>query len=91
MDDRPARATRELERAARRADAELRDQLRSIEESLRDVIEGDAVSDATYPDRLSELEERLGDIGEETDGDVHRHVATAEALIYGYRTTLLET
>lgn len=89
--DRPERVREELERATEGADRDVREQLRSIEEGLDEIFGGDKTRDAPpHPDRLAELEEKLAGLGDEADGDVHRHVATAEALVVGHRRELGE-
>ncbi|QLG64212.1 DUF7553 family protein [Halorarum salinum] len=89
--DRSERVREELERATEGADRDVREQLRSIEEGLDEILGGDKTRDApSHPDRLAGLEEKLAGLGDETDGDVHRHVATAEALVAGYRGELAE-
>lgn len=89
--DRPERIREELERATDGADRDVREQLRSIREGLEEVVGGEKTENARpHPDRLAELEEKLAGLGDETDGEVHRHVATAEALLAGYRRDLAE-
>lgn len=86
MSERPERIREELERATEEADRDVREQLESIEEGFEEIIGGDKTAD-THPhaDRLEELEKKLSGLGDETDGEVHRHVTTAEALLTGYR------
>ncbi|WP_313696180.1 DUF7553 family protein [Halorarum halobium] len=82
---RPGRALEELDRAAAAADAERREQLRSIEEGFREIVGGEATADAApHADRIEELEEKLAALAGRTDGEVNRRINTAEALIAGY-------
>lgn len=90
-DDQAMRALQELDRAADRADSHVREQVLSVEEGLREIVGGDKTSDAApHADRLEELEEKLAGLARETDGEVNRHVTTAEALIAGYERNVTE-
>lgn len=86
MSDRPKRIQEELERATEGADRDVREQLESIEEGFEEILGGDKTAD-THPhaDRLEELEKKLSALADETDGEGHRHLTTAEALLAGYR------
>ncbi|WP_254546559.1 DUF7553 family protein [Halomarina pelagica] len=88
MSDRPTRIREELQRASDAADEdrEIREQLRSIDEGLMELVDGDKTTDEPpHPDRLAELEEKLAGLSERADGETSRHVRTAATLLDEYR------
>lgn len=85
------RIREELERAIETADSGVREQLQSIEEGFDEIVDGDKTVDTSpHLDRLTELENKLSGLDDETEGETHRHITNAESLLYDYRTNLAE-
>lgn len=80
------RARTDLERASDTADHTLREQLRSIDEGLEEIVGGDKTRDEPpHGDRLVELERKLEGLAEETDGETREAIETARRRIDAYR------
>lgn len=86
MTDRTERARAELERASETAEANVREQLQSIDEGLDELLGGDTTEDSRpHGDRLRELAEKLEGLEHETEGETRTHVEEARTLIDDYR------
>lgn len=89
MTDHLRRAREEIQAAADAADGEMQEQLRSIDEGLMELTEGDKVEDDDPPrlDHLAELEEKLDGVADEkaTEPDVRDGVERARDSIRAYR------
>lgn len=86
MTDDLERAREELQTAAGSADRAIREQIESVDEGLMEIVGGDKTKDRPpHADRLAELEETLGGLREEADGETERRVTKAASLIESYR------
>lgn len=94
MADRLASAREAVRRAADAVDdAALREQLRSIDEGLREMTEDEGPidvgpsteGDVPRGDDLDEVEAKLGGLAAETGGAARGHVEDALAAIVAYR------
>ncbi|MFC7157363.1 hypothetical protein ACFQPA_18195 [Halomarina halobia] len=88
MADRPTRIREELQRASDTAneDRDVREQLRSLDEGLMELVGGDKTEDEPpHEDRLAELEEKLAGLRDRSEGETSGHIRNAERLLGEYR------
>jgi hypothetical protein len=76
-----------IQRASDRVERQDHEQLRSIDEGITELVEGEKTNDAgPQLDNLRELEQKLSGLEDEIDDDVASdHVATARKRIAEYR------
>lgn len=81
------RARMEIDQASDHADSTVREQLRSIDEGLLELIEGEkTVSDAPpETTELRELESKLAGLEEQTNEQTRQHIETAREHLLAYR------
>lgn len=81
-----ARAREELQSATGDTDRDIKEQIESVDEGLMELAGGDKTKDTpVHLDRIAELEETLGGLREEADGETAERIANAEALLGEYR------
>lgn len=80
------RARTDLERASDSADSTVREQLRSIDEGLEEIVGGEKTRDEPpHGDRLAELEKKLDGLVDEADGETREAIEAALGRIDDYR------
>lgn len=79
-------ARTEVDTASGHADSTVREQLRSIDEGLFELIEGDKTSSEAPPetDELRELESKLAGLEEQTNEQTRQHIEIARKHILAY-------
>ena len=81
------RARESLRTAEESASNQVREQLRSIEEGLDELVGGDKTEDGAgpHPDRIEEIEEKLTGLESETDGATQDRIEDARDHLLTYR------
>lgn len=80
-------ARTEVDTASGHADSTVREQLRSIDEGLLELIEGDKTNSETPPetDELRELESKLAGLENQTNEQTRQHIEIAREHILAYQ------
>lgn len=76
-----------VQAAADDAGGVAQEQLRSVDEGLAEIAEGDKTADAgPHPDRLREIERKLSGLADEVEDDrVRDRIEDAQARVGAYR------
>lgn len=80
-------ARTEIDQASEHADSTVREQLRSIDEGLLELIEGDKIASDVPPEtaELRELESKLADLEDQTNEQTRQYIETAREYLLAYR------
>lgn len=80
-------ARTEIDTASGHADSTIREQLRSIDEGLLELLEGDKTDSEVPPetDELRELESKLAGLEDQTNEQTRQHIETAREHLLAYR------
>lgn len=80
-------ARTEIDTASGHADSTIREQLRSIDEGLLELLEGDKTDSEVPPetDELRELESKLAGLEDQTNEQTQQHIETAREHLLAYR------
>lgn len=87
MANRLRNARAEIRHASEHADADVREQLRSIEEGLSELVEGEKTQEGPgpKPERLEELERKLAGLEEQVDDRTRERIEDARDALFTYR------
>lgn len=86
MADEIARAREEMERAGDEADNTVREPLMSLSDGLKEIDGGDKTQDTPpHDDRLLEVEHRLAELEDETEGTPRERIRRAKKIVENYR------
>lgn len=86
MADEIARAREEMERAGDEAESNVREPLMSLSDGLKELAGGDKTQDTRpHDDRLLEVEHRLDELADETEGTPRERIRRAKTLVENYR------
>jgi Spy/CpxP family protein refolding chaperone len=80
-------ARTEIEAASDHADSPVREQLRSIDEGLLELTEGDKTDSDAPPKtaEIRELESKLAGLEDQTNEQTRQHIETAREYLLTYR------
>lgn len=80
-------ARTEIDQASDHADSTVREQLRSIDEGLLELLEGDKTASEAPPEtaELRELESKLAGLEAQTNEQTRQHIETAREQLLAYQ------